>query len=307
MSTVSVVIPTRGRAKQVVSAVRSALAQTDPPLEVIVVIDGPDPETHRALAPIADTRVRVIGLEQAEGGGSARQRGVVEARGEWIAFLDDDDEWLTHKLERQLAEARSIGGTSPIVSSQVIARSPSADYIWPRNVRVGEQPISEYLFVRRGATQGEALLQTSTLLARRSLLMDVPFRGLKKHQDWDWVLRAAHHPGVALVIVPEPLAIWHIEETRPSLSRSEDWRWSLQWASDNHALFTPKAYAAFCLTVVGASGANVHSLASAAAVLRESIRATAPRIRDLMLFAGFWLVPPAMRRTVRRLLAARHR
>src|SRR5216684_3398690 len=106
---VSAVIPTRSRAALVVRAVRTALNQTYANLEVIVVIDGPDEETMLALSGIHQPRLRVIVLAQSSGGASARNAGVEAAHGEWIAFLDDDDEWLPGKIENQIAAALSCG------------------------------------------------------------------------------------------------------------------------------------------------------------------------------------------------------
>ena len=96
MVTVSAVIPTRGRPELLRRAVRSALAQTLRDIEVVVVIDGPDPVTHGVLQELAqqDSRLRVLALPSSVGGSDARNRGVDAAAGEWIAFLDDDDEWL---------------------------------------------------------------------------------------------------------------------------------------------------------------------------------------------------------------------
>src|ERR1017187_5273729 len=107
MPLVSVVVPTVRRMTLVVRAINSVLAQTMGDLEVIVVVDGPDPETSAALALIPDRRLRVIHNEISLGPGNARNMGGGVARGFWIAFLNDDDECLPQKLERQLAAAGS--------------------------------------------------------------------------------------------------------------------------------------------------------------------------------------------------------
>jgi len=69
---VSVIIPTRNRPQLVLRAVRSALNQTYPHLEVIVVVDGPDPATKEALETVVDGRLRVVALDQSVGGSDAR-------------------------------------------------------------------------------------------------------------------------------------------------------------------------------------------------------------------------------------------
>jgi len=92
---VSVVIPTRNRPHLVTRAVHSALTQSLHKIEVIVVIDGPDESTLHILDQIDDPRLKVSMLPQHLGLSDARNTGVREARSQWIAFLDDDDEWAT--------------------------------------------------------------------------------------------------------------------------------------------------------------------------------------------------------------------
>lgn len=100
MFKISVVIPTYNRALQVPVAVRCALEQSSPPFEVIVVDDGSTDATSEALASLMD-RIRYVQTPN-EGASAARNRGILEARGEWIAFLDSDDTWSPSKLQRQM-------------------------------------------------------------------------------------------------------------------------------------------------------------------------------------------------------------
>ena len=73
--------------------------------EIVVVIDGPNGATEAALAQLTDERVHVVVNERSLGAGGARNRGGELARGAWLAFLDDDDEFLPDMLERMLAAA----------------------------------------------------------------------------------------------------------------------------------------------------------------------------------------------------------
>ena len=83
------------------AAIESALAQTAAPLEIIVVDDGSTDETPEVLASFGD-RIRTF-RTQNQGAAAARNFGVAQARGEYIAFLDADDLWRSDKLELQLA------------------------------------------------------------------------------------------------------------------------------------------------------------------------------------------------------------
>jgi len=97
---VSVVIPTYNRAGNVQAGIHSVLAQTFSDFEVIVVDDGSSDGTGQILRDTFGDRIRYF--SQANQGASvARNRGVEEARGEWIAFLDSDDLWEKDKLEWQ--------------------------------------------------------------------------------------------------------------------------------------------------------------------------------------------------------------
>lgn len=99
--TVSVVIPCYNASAFVAGAVQSALDQTMPVAEVIVVDDGSTDGSREALAHFSDNRLRVV---RTENGGAARARNlaVSVARGDFLAFLDSDDEWYRQKLERQI-------------------------------------------------------------------------------------------------------------------------------------------------------------------------------------------------------------
>lgn len=118
MNSVSVIIPTYNRAEWVMGSIESALAQTRPPDEIIVIDDGSTDDTPSVLTQ-APAGVRCIRQDNA-GVSEARNRGVREASGRWIAFLDSDDRWYPEKLEVQLA-ALAAGGADWSISNGHLA------------------------------------------------------------------------------------------------------------------------------------------------------------------------------------------
>lgn len=105
---VSALIPTYNRRVQVLRAVDSVLAQTMPVREIIVVDDGSTDGTAEAIRSRYGSCVEVFRQENA-GVSAARNRGIREARGEWIALLDSDDVWLPTKIERQVEALTDLG------------------------------------------------------------------------------------------------------------------------------------------------------------------------------------------------------
>ncbi|GGO41952.1 glycosyltransferase [Deinococcus humi] len=295
---VSVVTPTRGRADLLLSrALSSALAQTLRNIEIIVVVDGPDPATEAALSTIQDSRLRVITLPHPVGGAEARNVGVRAARAEWIALLDDDDEWLPHKLEAQRQLAQASGGR-PIVACHWIMRTPRGDTAQPPRLPDPHEPLSEYMLARRTALERTCGLVSTLLLTSRQLLLDVPFTpGLPKHQDWDWLLRAARLPDVHVVFVPEISAIWYYEEPRPSVSTNLDWRGSLRWARRLWArgIMTRRAFVGFLNSHIVPAAQHVGDR-RASLTLLPLLLAARPRPFELGLFVANSVVPTEVRR-----------
>lgn len=181
---VTVVIPTHDRPELVVEAVRSALAQTRPPAEVVVVDDGSAEEAARSVARELEglERVRLVRHPEPRGGSAARNRGWREGSAPWVAFLDDDDVWLPEKLEEQLEHLRG----------------ESADYGWTA-YRVVERDTletrDEIRPFRAGLSRVLARSERSccTLMVRRSVLEEVDGfdESLPRNQDWDLFLRLA--------------------------------------------------------------------------------------------------------------------
>jgi glycosyltransferase involved in cell wall biosynthesis len=298
---VSVVIPTLGRPEWAVRAVHSALTQSYAQVEVVIIVDGPDYETAHGLEQFRDERVRVLMLEKNVGGAEARNIGVRMARGEWIAFLDDDDFWLPDKLEKQMALATSLQVRFPVIGAAVLVNESQNARVLPRRLYRHGEDVSEYLFCRKSFVYGEGVFHTSTLLTRRELLLEVPFTaGLQRHQDWDWLLRISGRRDVAFAMLPNALTVMRMAEGEESVSRSLDWIFSLKWAQNNRRHMSPRAYSFFvtteCVTRARKSGAGLSVYLQ---LLAECFWRGRLETRQLLLFLGFWLIPEQTRRELR--------
>ncbi len=183
---VSVVIPAYNRAELLTRALRSVQAQAYPAIETIVVDDGSTDSTPQVVRAFEGSgTMRIVYLRHAErrNGGAARNSGILAARGDYIAFLDSDDEWLPDHLARKLEFARANGAEGVFGSFYIARRSSPFEY------RCIERPpdlsMADYIL---SSIRGDA--RTSTFVFRTASLREILFdETLDKHQDWDLAIR----------------------------------------------------------------------------------------------------------------------
>ena len=120
--TVSVIIPTYNRAHLVDRAIQSVLNQTYKDFELIIVDDGSTDNTEDIIKEFQkkDERIKYIRHEENRGGSAARNTGIKAAKGEYIAFLDSDDEWLPIKLGRQISEFTNKSKIALVYTGRII-------------------------------------------------------------------------------------------------------------------------------------------------------------------------------------------
>ena len=302
---ISVVIPTRDRPALVVRAVRSALQQTFQDIEVIVVIDGEQGyETAEAVVRLGDDRVRFIAIPEQVGGAEARNIGVREARAEWIALLDDDDEWLPAKLAEQWAAAKDhLCEQQVVVTCQHLHRQHNAaDVIRPRRLPRPGEAAWEFMF------DYLCYFQTSTFLCPRQLMLAIPFtKGLPFFQDIDWFLRALRNPGTKLVVVTQPLSIYNAPEDRVTVTSSLGWKARVGWGRANRHLMSKRGYSRFivgsCVGRAVQDGAGVRGFGR---LFYECAMIGSPTPQLLLLLFGTYALRPSLRKKLRdRLLLRR--
>ncbi len=246
---VSVVIPTYNRADLIRRAIDSVLSQSYQNWEIIVVDDNSQDRTAEVVQTIADgdRPIHYYRHPTNLGGSAARNTGIKEAQGEYIAFLDSDDVWLPQKLELQLKAITQKSDRGRVVSYTRFQKSSSVFYqasVLPRRGKRKNETIADYFWLGRGE------ILTSTLLVSRTLAMEHLFRvGLPKHQDLDFVLRLGY-TSAEFVFLPEILTIWHNEPRGDRVSRLSNYQLSQDWIASYQHKISEKAYKGFILKEV---------------------------------------------------------
>lgn len=189
----SVVVPAYNREASIVRAVESALAQTLPPTEVIVVDDRSTDATVKVVRKRFEGEARVVVVESELNAGAcvARNVGIEKARSEWIAFLDSDDAWHREKMSRQArAIVRQPGAVASVTGMAVISEGRVTRNFVPSNVTGPTD-----LF------RSNVLGSTSTFVARKAALVSAGGfdAGLQSCQDWDVYLRLFSYGTFAVV------------------------------------------------------------------------------------------------------------
>ena len=215
---VSVVIPSYNRAHQLGRALRSVLAQTFQDWEVIVVDDASKDNSEEVVKALHDGRIRYLRHESNRGGSAARNTGIRAATGEYVGFLDSDDEWLPEKLAIQL----EVFKTSDLEQLGVVTCPKFMVYDGRQKVRpprrkrpfargwVYKQLLRRHMVVPWG---------TSSLLVRRDALTEENLfdESLPHSQDWDFIFRLSRQWQIETV--ETPLILFHCH-SGPSIGRS---------------------------------------------------------------------------------------
>jgi len=199
---VSIVIPSYNRAHVLPRAINSILAQTFQDFEIIVVDDCSKDNTDELMKSFLDPRICYVKHSQNKGGNAARNTGIRESRGELVAFLDSDDEWLPTKLEKQL-RLFDQPGVGLVYCGFIYTEAGSNE--------------QQLCLTKLSTAYREDLLisnfvgTTSAAVVRKSFLDEIQGfdEELKSCQDWDLYLRLSEVCGFACV--EELLVLYYID------------------------------------------------------------------------------------------------
>ena len=198
---VSAIIPTRDRPELLIRAAKTVARQTYRNIEIIIVDDGSHRQIEALIKSEPELRsCKVINNVRRSGAAGARNTGFCESKGEFVGFLDDDDEWMPEKIEKQIEAFEKSGHSVGIVCTQDIIVDGSAKIIRRRKL---EGNVWEAL--RREHIAGN----TSNPLIKRYVLHDVGGfdEGMQAAQDKELWIRIAKR--YEFTTVDEPLVIIH--------------------------------------------------------------------------------------------------
>lgn len=200
---VSAVIPTYDRPDLLRGAVESVLNQTYPNIELLVVDDHsstPAERTLSSISTIAAQPIQVIRHDENKGANVARNTGIKNASGDFIAFLDDDDRWDSTKIERQVSVFQRSDDTVGMVYTglRIITEDGTTTSI--RSSKVSGNVTKQLL-------SGAQIATFSCIMVRTDVLPQagLPDERFPSWQDREWYVRLSQH--CEFEAIPEPLAI----------------------------------------------------------------------------------------------------
>lgn len=199
---VSVVIPTYNRADLIEKAVKSVINQTYKNLEIIIIDDGSTDNTKEALANIKDYRISYYYQENSGGPSKPKNSGIKKAKGDYIAFLDSDDFWLTEKIEKQMEiidnsdePNLSIVGSAALIDRNIFFYKK---YLYKDCDNLYERILS-----------GNFILSCSSLLIKKELFDNIGLfdENLRVGEDWDFLIKA-FKKGYKFSALKDPMFIY---------------------------------------------------------------------------------------------------
>lgn len=205
---ISVIIPTYNRERTIKRCISSITSQTTPPYEIIIVDDG---STDKTISIVNEFKANIKIIKQNHRGAqAARNLGILNAQGDYIAFLDSDDEWLPYMLE--MCEQYMKGNEESVLYSDGIIAYKKRKMDLKLPGKSGD--LYSFLLQHPGPMFQSMIVKKSKLL--QIGLLD---EKVSAYQEWDTAIRLAKI--CPFVHIYKPLFIYHIHEGE---TISKDWR-----------------------------------------------------------------------------------
>lgn len=216
---VSIVVITHNRQNEATRAVHSARAQSVLALEIVVVDDGSYPPfVLDALTSAGEPPVRLVRNEIALGPSGARNRGIAAASGNWIAFLDDDDEFEPQKLEVVGHYIDERGADIEVFyhPARIIMVNEGVEYVSSPSIRPSQESLFKGLLVKNIVGGTPMVVARKTALESAGLF-DESLRALEDYELW---LRMAND-GSRFHFIAEPLTRYRCTTAKSSVTQSD--------------------------------------------------------------------------------------
>lgn len=292
--TVSVIIPTYNRAHMVGRAIQSVLNQTYQDFELIIVDDASTDNTEEVAKSFNDERLQYIRHEKNSGSSVApRNTGIELARGEYIAFLDSDDEWLPQKLEKQMDKFNSVSPDVGLVYCGYAGVNRETGEALREYTPNGRGEVFKLMVERN-------LLGSLTVLIRKECfqkagVFDTEFLS---SQDWDMWIRISKY--YKFDFIPEVLAKYYVHDKRGSVNVERKIQ-GLDRITHKYQNYLPKAVVSCRLKTLGILYCYRGDFKKACRYFREAISNNPRNIKAYIHFLLCKFAPRLYQARLRRL------
>lgn len=238
----SIVIPAYNASESIVTTLDCVAAQSYQNFEVIIVDDkSADADKLAALVQserYSQLKINLVLSQEKLNGSGARNKGIELATGDYISFLDADDEWHKDKLAESLKLIHQLEGQGKqkfVIYSQVnIIQDGQFLKVLPLQQVGRNETVAEYLFGCYG------FIQTSTIVLKREYAQDIRFdQKYIRHQDYDFCIRA-DKLGYEFVMIDQPLANYHLVTKFGSKHKGESVKYSFFWLDNMKPYLTQR-------------------------------------------------------------------
>ena len=225
---ISVIVPTHNRAHTIRRCLDSALGQTISPYEVIVIDDASTDDTISVVKSISDERLRLITMPSNKGAQAARNVGIKNAQGDYIAFLDSDDEWVPEKLEWQMKEI-AIRGKPCVIhgAGWIYKEQENTREIFPM------PRLNGFVYKELLAKPGSLY---PCLFVPKKDLAEIGFLDEKTPSFQEWDISIALAKQLEFVFIDKPLMIYHIHGgdtiSKNRIKEAEGWQYIVEKYSE---------------------------------------------------------------------------